>query len=191
VPHGIHLLGNLIPQPTGFLLALILLALSLVLIFAGRRMVKTVVFLIAGIAGAAVGAAAGAILLGVIGLVVGGIVGFVIAGLLGYLLLHLGIGIAMGYFAFEAVRSLTGSFIVSALAGIIFFIVGIILTNRVLEFVTAFIGGLIFYSVAVFFGLPTPIAAFASIVIAALGFFSQMRSKRKSVPSSVPRPQSV
>src|SRR5579875_2622387 len=154
--HLVRFPGIVATPQSEVLLLIILLALSLLLMFAGRSIIKAIVFIAAGLVGALVGAVIGAIILGLIGL---------------------GIGVISGYFAYELLRILGLPFIVSLFFGFIFFIVGLLLTNRFLELATAIAGGFIFFSVASSLGLPFYISFIAAFVLAALGYFSQIRSK--------------
>lgn len=178
MPHVIHFPAGLVPAPSGVLIAIILLAVSLLLMFAGRSVVKSLAFLLAGVAGALAGATLGAVLFGLLGLLTGAVLGFFIVGFIGYSLLYLGVGFITGYFVYELARSLGLSLFISLFLGVVFFIVGILLTGRFLELITAIAGGAIFFSVAIYFGSPFFFSLLASIILAALGYVSQVRSKK-------------
>jgi hypothetical protein len=185
-----HLLPKVIPTPVGLLFSLLLIVLALVLMFAGRTVIKAVAFLTAGIAGALAGLVVGGSLLGVLGAIAGAIVGFLLLGFIGYSLIYLGVGLALGYFAFELAKSFTTSFTIEVVVGVIFFIIGVVLTNKILELVTAFLGGLLLYDALTYLSVPQPLALIASIILAVLGLFVQMRGKSRhrastSVPQSV------
>lgn len=145
--------------------------------FAGRQVIKAIVFVSSGLVGALVGAVIGGLLLGVIGLGLGAIAGFFIAGFIGYSLLFLGVGLITGYFAYEFLRLLSVPFLVAIFFGFVFFVIGLLLANRFLELATAIAGGFIFFSVGSLLGLPLYISFIAAFVLASLGYFSQVRSK--------------
>jgi hypothetical protein len=69
-------------------------------VFTGRIIVKAIVFIVAGLAGALVGAVLGVIVLGFAGVGIEAIVGFFVVGFIGYLLFFFGVGIISGYFAY-------------------------------------------------------------------------------------------
>ncbi len=163
--------------PGGLVYAGVLLLLSLALMFAGRSIIKALSFLVVGLAGAAFGLAAGGLVLGVLGAIVGGVVGFVVGGLIGLLLLHVGMGLALGYFGYLAVRDLTHVFILAVAVGVVLFIVGVIISSRLLELVTAAVGGIILYGALVFFGLPPLYSFLVSLVLAVAGFYVQWRRR--------------
>jgi hypothetical protein len=171
-PHAISGFG-------GVVFAVVLLLISLGLMFAGRSLIKGLSFLVVGLAGAAFGLAAGGLFLGVIGAAIGAVVGFVVGGIIGVLLLHVGMGLALGYFGFLATRDLTNSFLVAVVVGFILFFVGVAVSSRLVELVTAVIGGIIFYEVLLFFAFAPLYSAPVSILIAAAGFYVQ-ETKRRS-----------
>jgi hypothetical protein len=170
-PHFISGLG-------GSVFALVLGLVALALIFAGREVIKGLAFLVVGLAVAAFGVATGGLLLGVVGAIVGGVAGFLVGGLIGLLLVDFGMGLALGYFAYLVTRFLTHSLILAVIVGIILFFVGIAISSKLLELVTAAVGGLVLYSVLVFFGVVPFDSAVVSLLLAVVGFFVQ-RSRRQ------------
>jgi len=171
-PHAISGFGGLV-------FAVILLAVSLGLMFAGRSLIKGLSFLVVGLAGAAAGLAAGGLLLGWIGAALGAVVGFIVGGMIGVLLLHVGMGLALGYFGFLATRDLSHSFVVAVAVGIVLFFVGVAVSSKLLELVTAVIGGVILYEVLLFFALAPLYAVVVSFVLAAAGFYAQETKRRR------------
>jgi hypothetical protein len=170
-PHFISGLG-------GSVFAVVLALVALALIFAGREVIKGLAFLVVGLAVAAFGVATGGVLLGVIGAIIGGVAGFLVGGLIGLLLVDFGMGLALGYFAYLATRYLTHSLILAVVVGIVLFFVGVAISSKLLELVTAAVGGLVLYSVLVFFGVAPFDSAVVSILLAVVGFFVQ-RSRRR------------
>jgi len=171
-PHFISGLG-------GSVFALVLGVVALGLIFAGRSIIKGLAFLVVGLAGAGFGIALGGSILGIVGAAVGGVAGFLLGGLIGLLLVDVGMGLAMGYYAYLATRYLTHSLPLAVVVGIVLFFVGVAISSKLLELVTALIGGLVLYSVLVFFGLAPLDSAIVSILLAAVGFFVQRNRRRQ------------
>jgi hypothetical protein len=171
-PHALSGLG-------GAVFAVILLGLSLALMFYGRSIIKGLAFFVVGFAGAAFGLAVGSIFLGVIGAVIGGVLGFLLGGAVGLLLVNVGMGLALGYFGYLATRDLTNVFLFAVAIGIVLFFVGVAISSKLLDLVTAILGGVILDAVLVFFGVPQPYAAVISLVLAAAGFYVQFRSRRR------------
>jgi hypothetical protein len=169
-PHALSGLG-------GVVFAVILLALSLVLMFAGKSLAKGLAFLVVGLAGAAFGLAAGGLILGAIGAIIGGVVGFVVGGLIGLLLLNVGMGLVLGYFGYLATRDLTHVFVLAVAVGIILFFVGVIISSKLLELVTSVVGGFILYGVLIFFGVAPLYATVVSLVLAIVGLSVQLRKR--------------
>jgi hypothetical protein len=167
---------------SGAIFAIILLGLSLALMFYGRSMIKGLAFFVVGFAGAAFCLAVGGIFLGVIGAIIGGVLGFLVGGAVGLLLVNVGMGLALGYFGYLATRDLTNVFVLAVVVGIILFFVGVAVSSKLLDLVTAVLGGVILDGVLVFFGVSPPYAAIISLVLAAVGFYVQFRNRRRGEP---------
>ena len=172
----IHFLPRLLHGPGGVLYALVLLVVALALMFAGRSIIRTLAFLVVGLAGAAFGAGVGTIALGPLGTILGAVFGFVIGGLIGLLLVHIGIGLALGYFGYLVTRDVTHLFLLAVLVGIILFVVGLAIASKLLDLATSVLGGVIFYGVLTFFGVSPTLAFVVTVVAAAAGFYVQHRS---------------
>jgi hypothetical protein len=171
-PHALSGIG-------GVVFGVVLLVLSLALIFYGRSIIKGVAFLTVGLVGAAFGLVAGGLVLGFIGAGIGAIVGFVIGGLIGLLIVHVGMGIVLGYFGYLAVRDVTHGSLLAILVGIILFFVGVAISIKLLELVTAIVGGVILYNVLVFFGVPALYAVVVAVALAAIGFYVQQQQQKR------------
>jgi hypothetical protein len=174
-PHAISGFG-------GLAFAVILLVLSIALMFAGRSLIKGLSFLVVGLAGAAAGLAAGGLVLGWIGAAFGAVVGFIVGGMIGILLLHVGMGLALGYFGFLAARDLSHSFLLAVGVGIVLFFVEVAISGRLMELVTAVTGGVVLYAVLLFFALAPLYAALVSLLLAAAGFYVQETKRRRGEP---------
>ena len=174
--------GEFLPHLSGFggsLFAVILALVALGLMFSGRSIIKGLAFLAVGLAGAAFGLVVGGSLLGVIGAVIGGVLGFLAGGVIGLLLVDVGMGLALGYFGYLATRDLTSVFVLAVVVGVVLFFVGVAISSKLLDLVTAVLGGVILDGVLVFFGVSPPYAAVISVVLAAIGFFVQLRNRRR------------
>jgi hypothetical protein len=164
---------------SGWVFAIILLGLSLVLMFKGRSTIKGLAFFVVGFAGAAFGLAVGGVVLGVIGAILGAVLGFLVGGVVGLLLVNVGMGLALGYFGYLATRDLTNVFVLAVVVGIILFFVGVAISSKLLDLVTAVLGGVILDGVLLFFGVSPPYAAIISLVLATVGFYVQFRNRRR------------
>jgi hypothetical protein len=168
------LLRNLFPSTLTLPEAMLLLAVALALIFAGRQVVRVIAFIGVGLVFAAAGAALGTIILGVFGLVAGALIGFIIGGVLSLVLLPLAMGIAIGLIAYHLLLAFTGFYLLSLVIGFVFFIVGIILSVKLLSLATAAFGAFLLLDVlTVFFSIPSWIAFITALFFGALGFWVQ------------------
>jgi hypothetical protein len=174
--------GGIFPQhPSGFggsVFAIVLLALSLVLMFYGRSVIRGLSFFVVGLVGASFGILSGGLVLGFIGALAGGVVGFVLGGMLGMFFVDIGIGVALGYFGYLAVFDLTNAFILAVAVGFVLFVIGAVVSGKLLELGTAVVGGFILYGVLVFFGAGPLSSAAVSVLIAGAGFYFQDRKRR-------------
>ena len=137
-------------------LLLSMLLVSIVLIFAGREVVKVIAFLIVGLIGASIGGELAAQYLagaGSLGTLLGVLLGFVLGGFVGMMLVAVGIGLAIGYAAYVLTAGLVSGTTVPLIVGVVFFILGLALYNQVLSFVTALAGGLLLFDVLQIYGL--------------------------------------
>ncbi len=151
--------------PAGALL-LALFAGSLLLIFAGRTVVKVIAFLVVGVIGASIGGELAARYLtsiGSLGTLLGALIGFLLGGLIGVALVAVGIGVVIGYAAYLLARGIVSGTTIPLIAGIFFFILGVALYGRILGFITALAGGLLLFDVLTIYGLDSTL----SIVITA------------------------
>ena len=173
LPHALEGLG-------GSLFAVILGLVALGLMFSGSSIIKGLAFLAVGLAGAAFGLAVGGGFLGVIGAIVGGVLGFLVGGAIGLLLVEVGMGLALGYFGYLVTRDLTDVFVLAVGVGILLFFVGLAVSTKLLELVTAVLGGVMLDAVLVYFGISPTYAAAVSIVLAGAGFYVQFTKRRRA-----------
>jgi zinc-ribbon domain len=164
---------SILPRLVSIPAALILLVVALGLIFAGRHIIRVIAFFGVALIFAAASAAIGALLLGVIGFFLGGFFGFIVGAIASFILLPLAIGFATGILAYNLTQNLFHLVAVSAIVGIIFFILGIFLSMKLLSLATAIFGALILFNVLVFFHVPSDFSAAIALVLGAVGFWIQ------------------
>ncbi|MDG6928503.1 MAG: hypothetical protein JRN39_04135 [Nitrososphaerota archaeon] len=179
-----HPFGGVVPPDLGLIAALLYLVLAVCLLFLGRSIIKALAFVMAGVAGMVLGGLGGAALLGGVGLVLGAALGFLAFGMIGYFLVPVGIGLAIGYAAYEIAGYLTPYYLVAVLVGVVFFVAGAVLADRLIEAATAFLGALIVYDVAVYFGSPSLVAVAAAVLLGAAGFAVQNEQKKAQRPAA-------
>ena len=165
-----------------------LLALSLVLIFGGSTLVKVVAFVVVGIAGAIFGGALVANYLAPGWDVVGMILGFLIGGVLGVALVALGIGFAVGYAAYLVVLDLALGQTVALIAGVIFFVVGLVLSGKILAIGTSIVGGMLLFSILTAQGFVPATAIIVAGALTVLGLWVQLVPGRRIAASTKGQP---
>ena len=187
---------GLLPRGLSLVSALLLAAVSLGLIFAGKQIIRVIAFIGIGLVVGAAFASAGAVVLGIFGLVAGFVLGFVIGGLLSFVLLPLAIGIGIGLAAYRIAQVIAHVYIFSVIVGVIFFVIGIIISLKLLALATAFFGALLLFDALIFFDVPGLFAALICVVLAVVGFwvqggFKERRGSQFVTWSSVPPPASA
>ena len=176
-----HLLNGLPSWP----LFIVMLVVSLLLIFAGRIVVKALAFLVVGLIGASIGGMLGAqylTSLGSAGSILGVLIGFVAGGLIGLLLVRAGIGLAVGYAVYLLTRDIVSDAIVAVVVGIVFFLIGVILYNKILPLVTAVAGGFLLYDALRLYGLAPTVSTVLAAVVTLAGIWVQYRPRRRARP---------
>lgn len=162
------------------LLLLALLGASLVLIFAGRTLAKVVAFLAVGLVGAALGGTLAAQYLPPMWGVFGALLGFVMGGILGVALLPLGVGLALGYAGYVVALGFALGSTMALVVGVVFFVVGAILSNRILSVTTAVIGGLLLFDVLTrYVGFSSTIATVVAAFVTLIGLWVQLAPGRR------------
>jgi len=174
-----HLLNGLPTWP----LVIIMLAVSLLLIFAGRKVVKVLAFLVVGLVGASIGGILGAqylASLGSLGRILGVLIGFFTGGLIWVVLVAVGIGVAAGYAAYLLTLDIVPDTSVAIVIGIVFFIVGLALYNKILSLVTAVVGGFLLYDALRLYGLNLTLSTVMAMLVALAGIWVQYRPGRRT-----------
>lgn len=178
IPNQLAPLIGTVPE---WVILLSLLGLSLILVFAGRAIVKVIAFLIVGLAGASIGGMLGAQYLasmGASGALLGILLGFVLGGLLGVVSVAVGIGLAIGYAAYLLALDFAASTTIAIAVGVALFIVGVAISGKVLGVVTAVAGGLLFFDVLRVYGLGLPLATIFAAAITFAGIWVQDAPRR-------------
>ena len=168
---------NTLQASLGSLLTgLILMLLGLILVFAGRGVIKFIAFLIGGIIG---GLAASIIMAPYLGgaTILAGIIGFILVGALTQLLLPVGAGLIAAALTYLFLKPLLNVIFALILAVIMFLIV-LMLFNKTLEVGTAFLGSLIFLmGIRQFISLDIYLSLLIIAVLTAIGCIVQLRSR--------------
>jgi hypothetical protein len=171
------------------LVFLIVLVISLLLIFAGRSVIKAVAFLVGGLAGAAIASQVAGHTFGALGTLLGGLLGFVIGGFIAMLLLVAGIGLAIGYAGYYLASNYFGSELLAIIVGAVLFIIGVFLAGRILSLVSAVIGGLLLFDLLTVAGLGSTLALVIAALATVLGIWVQNKTEKKPA-KPVPQPSS-
>ena len=175
-------------QVPTWLLSLALLVISLVLIFAGRSVVKAIAFFVVGLVGAAIGGALAAQYLagaGDLGTLVGFLLGFAIGGLIGVVVVMVGIGVVLGYGAYTVTQQFVSGSTIPLVAGFVFFLVGIALYNKILGLVTAVAGGFLLFDVLIDYGAGSTLSLVVAAALTLGGIWVQEGKRRKKVTQTI------
>jgi len=187
VKPGEGLPPSLLPSVVGApIFLIVLLAVSLLLIFFGRRVLKVVAFVLGGFAGAYFGGIIGEFFLGTLGTVLGEVTGFLAGGVLSLAFLALGIGLALGYGGYAITQALVGATLLSLIVGGLLFVLGVILSGRILSLVSVVIGSFLLLNVLIFVGFSLLLAAPFVLILAIVGFWIQNESERRRAPTQKP-----
>ncbi len=178
---GLDLLFSSLPQPTAFIAFALLVVVSLALIFIGRKMAKTLVFVAGGLVVALITAALLYPYLGGPLTLIAAILGFVLGGLLAIFMLRLGIGVALGILGYTLGLSLGAPMALGIVVGMILFIIGLLLSDQILAFTTVLLGSLILIQTFNILGIPLLITTTLTAVIAALGLYTQLRRGKTQI----------
>jgi hypothetical protein len=181
IPNQLTPFLNTVPA---WALLLSMLLVSIVLIFAGREVVKVIAFLVVGLIGASIGGVLAAQYLagaGALGTLLGVLLGFIVGGFVGMLLVAVGIGLAIGYAAYVLTASLVSGTTVPLIVGFVFFILGLALYNKILSLVTALAGGLLLFDVLQLYGLDPIVSIIVAGAATLAGIWVQEGMARKKV----------
>lgn len=178
-----NMLAMLQGQVPAWLPFLALLAVSLVLIFAGRSVVKVIAFFVVGLVGAAIGGALAAQYLagaGDLGTLLGVLLGFAIGGLIGVVMVMVGIGVVLGYGAYAVTQEFVSGTTIPLVVGFVFFLVGLALYNKILGLVTAVAGGFLLFDVLIAYGAGSTLALIVAAALTLAGIWVQEKGRKKA-----------
>jgi len=162
-------------------LVIAMVIVALLLIFAGRAVVKIFAFLVVGLIGASIGGMLGAQYLsslGWVGTLLGALMGFFLGGLIGVALVAFGIGLAVGYGAYLLTLDLIHSSPAAIVVGFVFFVIGLVLYNKILSLVTAVAGGFLLYDALRLYGIDPTLSAVLAVLVTVAGIWIHLRSRR-------------
>ncbi len=168
-----YAIGLLFPRIATVGAALVALIIALALIFAGRFLIRAIAFVGVGVAVGSAVAVAGATILGIVGFVLGGIVGFVLGGILHFFLLPLAMGIATGLVAYHLSQLFIRIIPISLVLGIAFFLIGLLLSLKLLSLASVVFGGMLLFDVLLYFHFSPLISLLVAILMGIIGFWVQ------------------
>ena len=168
-----------VPAP---LLLVTLLAVSVAMIFAGRTLAKILTFLAVGITGAALGGSLAVQYLSQSWSVVGALLGFVIGGMLGLVLLSVGVGLAIGYAGYLVALDFALGTTSALFVGLGLFVVGLMLSNKILGLATALLGGLLLFGVLNHYGFGFATTTLVAGALTLAGLYVQLGFRQASQP---------
>lgn len=157
----------------GQLPAIVLIIASIVIAIAGKVFAKLLVFLVGGFSLGLILYSLGGTIGGQMVQIILGILGFIVGGVLGLLLLPIAVGLALGFILFSLTLPL--GLIISLIAGLIGLIIGALLSNPILAFVTAAVGGYLFYLGLLGFGVDRLLAIAGGFILFIIGLVLQLR----------------
>jgi hypothetical protein len=163
------------------LLFLALLVVSLALIFAGGTLAKVVAFIVVGLLGAVFGGVLVAQYISPQWDLLGVLLGFIIGGILGVTLLPMGVGLVVGYAAYIIALGFGLSSTVALVAGVIFFVVGLVLASKIIIFVTAVAGGFLLFNVLTYFGIDPLASTLVAGGLTLIGLWVQLATRRRVI----------
>lgn len=171
----------------GLLSGLVLIVLGLVVAFFGRKLTKIIFFLIGGLVGAFLAPWVLAVLVSPEFIqppyvYITAAVGFVILGAISLLLMRLGAGILAGLATLMLLKDIIGrdfiGMLITIILALIALVIVIVLFDKILSVVTAFIGSLIFVVGLLWAGilLPSILQLILVIIITVLGSIVQLKT---------------
>ena len=178
---------------SGTALLVLLIAFSLALAFAGRRLVKALAFITGGLVVGSIGVSLASSYLagmGNLGALIGGVLGFLVGGFIGLALVYFGIGIGIGYFGYIIAASFVSNSLIPIAAGIVLFLLGIFLANKILSVATSVLGGILMFEVVSSLGAGDVLSLILALGVALFGIWVQTRQKgqysQKAPPIQAP-----
>jgi hypothetical protein len=161
------------------LIAPFMLIIGTILAFAGRKLVKLLVFLAGGLLGGAMAYWLTLNMLGENMALIIAVVGFVGVGLLCVAFIPIIFGISLGFVAYYIADLLALNMLIGVIAGVAGFVLGIFLYNHVLSIVTGVVGGALILQGLVSLGIPTYISLLVAFLMMVVGTIFQLRQLSK------------
>lgn len=156
-----------------------LLTISLLLIFAGSKLISELTFLLVGLIGGLVGVSIGYAYFGTAGGFFGFAVGFLLGGFASVVLLPVGVGIAIGYVGFAVAKTLIPDAFVAPLVGLVAFAYGLLLTDLLMPAITGALGGAFLYDLTLSFGMPPAVMLLVVATVTIVGVLIQTLLAKK------------
>jgi len=157
-----------------FVGGLVTLFVGLGLAFLGRRIIKILVFLGGGVAGANLAYALLKNQSQPIP-VIAALVGFLVLGFLSIVLLKVIFGAMVGIAGFFIANALTGNVVMGILVGIVLFALGWFLFKYYLSIASGFAGGVLAFAGLQSIGIPESIGIVISLIIGVVGIYYQIK----------------
>ncbi len=169
-----------LPENFGFLAAVFVLTISLMMLFVGSRIIQWLSFVVVGLMVAWAGTILGGDALGPAGAVVGFVGGFALGGSATLLFLPAGMGLAMGLVAAAIAMTFVSVPVVPPLVGIVGFAYGYLLTDFLLPAISAVVGGSMLFEASVSAGFPLAESLFVSAALVVAGTMIQVYISRRA-----------
>lgn len=168
-----------LPGLPGQLLVIALAIAALVLLFAGRSIIKVVAFFVVGLIGVALGGTIGVVTLGPLGALIGAVLGFIVGGFLGMALLALGISLIIGYAGYVLALDLSGNPFVALVIGFVLFVIGLAFHNKIISVVTAVAGGILLFDVLRMLGMEVLVSTIIALLAVVAGIYVQSTTGKR------------
>ncbi|MEM0482198.1 MAG: hypothetical protein QXM16_04845 [Nitrososphaerota archaeon] len=175
---GLDALYSFLPPSASLIPIAVLVVVALALIFIGRKVAKALVFIAGGVAVALITAAFLYPYLGGLLTLVAAIVGFALGGLIAIFILKLGIGVALGILGYNIASGLGSNTVIGIVVGIILFVIGVLLSDKILAVTTVLLGSLLLIQSLNTLGVPLLITLTFTALLAALGLYTQLRGRK-------------
>ncbi|MEM1923455.1 MAG: hypothetical protein QXX80_06670 [Nitrososphaerota archaeon] len=175
---GLDALYSFLPPPASLIAIALLVVVALALIFMGKKVAKALVFIAGGVAVALITASFVNPYLGGLLTLVAAIAGFALGGLIAIFILKLGIGVALGILGYNIASWLGSYMVVGIVVGIILFVIGVLLSDKILAVTTVLLGSLLLIQSLNTLGVPLLITLTFAALLAALGLYTQLRERK-------------
>ncbi len=169
-----------LPENFGFLAAVFVIAISLMMLFVGSRIIQWLSFVVVGLMVAWAGTTLGGDALGPAGAVIGFVAGFALGGTTSLLFLPAGMGLAMGLVGVAIAQAFISVPVVPPLVGIVGFAYGYLLTDFLLPAISAVVGGSMLFDASISAGFPIPESVLVSATLVVAGTMIQVYISKRA-----------